>query len=246
MTATDRARAAIDAAAATATATLSSPAWAGYGGGAVGSGSGGYHQAAAPASRTAARASSWPDRGMEEVHKIDYQSWRRQGGSPPSSSSSPARAEAEAWQQHAQRYGSSPVRSEPSPDAAAGTRTGSLVASPPPPPPSPHTIANLHTSSTGGALEGPPSPLQSTRGEQPPERWHMPGTDGGGGGGGESCLRVHWVAVPEAVRARRVNRRRRRRGREEACSGGPAGSRGGVAGDRGDPAASAQVVARRR
>jgi hypothetical protein len=31
---------------------------------------------------------------------------------------------------------------------------------------------------------------------------------GGGGGGGESFLRVHWVAVPKALRARRVNRRR--------------------------------------
>jgi hypothetical protein len=29
-------------------------------------------------------------------------------------------------------------------------------------------------------------------------------------GGGESFLRVHWVAVPKALRARRVNRRRRR------------------------------------
>eukprot|EP01047_Picozoa_sp_COSAG01_P005412 COSAG01_NODE_184_length_22692_cov_155.762758_18_plen_111_part_00 len=32
------------------------------------------------------------------------------------------------------------------------------------------------------------------------------------GGEGESFLRVHWVAVPEALRARRVNRRRRRGG----------------------------------
>jgi hypothetical protein len=30
------------------------------------------------------------------------------------------------------------------------------------------------------------------------------------GGGGESVLRVHWVAVPKVLRARRVNRRRRR------------------------------------
>jgi hypothetical protein len=40
------------------------------------------------------------------------------------------------------------------------------------------------------------------------------GGGGGGGGGdddGESFLRVHWVAVPKATRARRVNRRRRRR-----------------------------------
>jgi hypothetical protein len=34
---------------------------------------------------------------------------------------------------------------------------------------------------------------------------------GGGGGGGESVLRVHWVAVPKVLRARRVNRRRPRR-----------------------------------
>ena len=32
------------------------------------------------------------------------------------------------------------------------------------------------------------------------------GRGGGGGDGGESFLRVHWVAVPEAMRARRVNR----------------------------------------
>jgi hypothetical protein len=32
-----------------------------------------------------------------------------------------------------------------------------------------------------------------------------------GGDGGESFLRVHWVAVPQALRARRANRRRRRR-----------------------------------
>jgi hypothetical protein len=35
------------------------------------------------------------------------------------------------------------------------------------------------------------------------------GGGGAGGDGGESFLRVHWVAVPKAVRARRVNRRRR-------------------------------------
>jgi hypothetical protein len=29
----------------------------------------------------------------------------------------------------------------------------------------------------------------------------------GGGGGGESFVRVHWVAVPQALRARRPNRR---------------------------------------
>eukprot|EP01047_Picozoa_sp_COSAG01_P023763 COSAG01_NODE_1447_length_10278_cov_47.625209_3_plen_198_part_00 len=44
-------------------------------------------------------------------------------------------------------------------------------------------------------------------------RWRCRG--GGawrGGGGGESFLRVHWVAVPEALRARRVNRCGCRRG----------------------------------
>jgi hypothetical protein len=34
------------------------------------------------------------------------------------------------------------------------------------------------------------------------------GGGGGGGGGGESFLRVHWVAVPKALRARRVNKQR--------------------------------------
>jgi hypothetical protein len=41
--------------------------------------------------------------------------------------------------------------------------------------------------------------------------WPRPGGGGGGGGGSESFLRVHWVAVSKALRARRVNRRRRRR-----------------------------------
>jgi hypothetical protein len=34
--------------------------------------------------------------------------------------------------------------------------------------------------------------------------------EGGAGGGGESCMCVHWVAVPEPLRARRVNRRQGR------------------------------------
>jgi hypothetical protein len=34
------------------------------------------------------------------------------------------------------------------------------------------------------------------------------GSHGGSSGGGESFMRVHWVAVPKALRARRVNRRR--------------------------------------
>jgi hypothetical protein len=36
------------------------------------------------------------------------------------------------------------------------------------------------------------------------------------GAGGESFLRVHWVAVPEALRARRLNRRQW----EDATRGG--------------------------
>jgi hypothetical protein len=43
---------------------------------------------------------------------------------------------------------------------------------------------------------------------------------GGGGGGGESFLRVHWVTVRKALRARRANRRRRRRAH---ASAGPIG-----------------------
>jgi hypothetical protein len=58
------------------------------------------------------------------------------------------------------------------------------------------------------------------------------GHGGGGGGGGEgesfACLtRVYWVAVPQAWRARRVNRRRRRRRRRSRAAG--AGGRAAVA-----------------
>jgi hypothetical protein len=46
-------------------------------------------------------------------------------------------------------------------------------------------------------------------------------TSGLGGSGGESFLRVDWVAVPEAMRARRLNKtavwRRRRRRRPAVC-----------------------------
>jgi hypothetical protein len=42
-----------------------------------------------------------------------------------------------------------------------------------------------------------------------------------GGGGGESFLRVHWVAVPKAMRARRVNRRRCRAGARGAAAAAP-------------------------
>jgi gamma-glutamyltranspeptidase/glutathione hydrolase len=43
-----------------------------------------------------------------------------------------------------------------------------------------------------------------------------PAAADGAAAGGESFLRVHWVAVPKASRARRVNRRRRRRRRAPA------------------------------
>jgi hypothetical protein len=47
----------------------------------------------------------------------------------------------------------------------------------------------------------------------------------GGGGEGESFHRVHWVAVPQALRARRVNRRRQRRRRRGGGGGGARGDR---------------------
>eukprot|EP01047_Picozoa_sp_COSAG01_P026762 COSAG01_NODE_1735_length_9365_cov_3.816318_11_plen_150_part_00 len=59
------------------------------------------------------------------------------------------------------------------------------------------------------------------------------GGGGGGGGGGESFLRVHWVAVPKAVRARRVNNRHCEaagravaRPRDAACAGAGGALRG--------------------
>jgi hypothetical protein len=56
----------------------------------------------------------------------------------------------------------------------------------------------------------PPSP----HGSRDDDPVHGQASQGGGAARarrGESFLRVHWVAVPEALRARRVNRRRRRR-----------------------------------
>jgi hypothetical protein len=49
-----------------------------------------------------------------------------------------------------------------------------------------------------------------------------------GGGGGESFMRVHWVAVPEVLRARRVNRRWRRRPRRRWPAAEGLGSRRGA------------------
>jgi hypothetical protein len=69
---------------------------------------------------------------------------------------------------------------------------------------------------------------------------HQRGTDGGGGG--ESFLRVDWVAVPETMRARRVNRRRRRRRRRETA----AASAGGRGRRRRALAAAAVCVCARR
>jgi hypothetical protein len=70
---------------------------------------------------------------------------------------------------------------------------------------------------------------QLTRQETRPAKPHAQGAGGsGGGGGGESFPRVDWVAVPQALRARRVNRRRRRGARGVAAGQlarrGPAGA----------------------
>eukprot|EP01047_Picozoa_sp_COSAG01_P033798 COSAG01_NODE_2504_length_7555_cov_3.189646_7_plen_198_part_00 len=62
------------------------------------------------------------------------------------------------------------------------------------------------------------------------------GGGGGGGGGGESFLRVHWVAVPKALRARRASRSRRRRRRPPPARQGAAHA-GGWAGGAPDPGA---------
>jgi hypothetical protein len=56
------------------------------------------------------------------------------------------------------------------------------------------------------------------------------GGSGGGGGGGECFLRVPWVAVPEALRARRVNSRRWWRGGRAGAAGGSGGRTGRYAG----------------
>jgi hypothetical protein len=74
---------------------------------------------------------------------------------------------------------------------------------------------------------------------------HHPG-GGGGGGGGESFLRVHRVAVPKAMRARRANRRRRRRRRGGAVLAGAGGGAQRSPGSGADAAARLPARARAR
>eukprot|EP01047_Picozoa_sp_COSAG01_P028333 COSAG01_NODE_1900_length_8964_cov_121.219177_3_plen_169_part_00 len=94
----------------------------------------------------------------------------------------------------------------------------------------------LHNSAAAAAVPSEVFDIHATAPERPPVPSDtsveaLPATDveggggGGGGGGGECFLRVHWVAVPEALRARRANRRGRRRRR-----GGRAGAAGGSGG----------------
>jgi hypothetical protein len=73
----------------------------------------------------------------------------------------------------------------------------------------------------------------------------------GGGGGGESFLRVHRVAVPEAMRARRVSRRRQLGAVARPGCPGAAAARGAVRGrarpgGRGRPDRRRDGAARRR
>jgi hypothetical protein len=110
------------------------------------------------------------------------------------------------------------------PPPAAATRAGGASE------PSTELVAASAASSSdlpeGGAVPMPDQGLllpAATPEPEPecaePAREAVPtlphGSGGGGGGGGESFLRVHWVAVPQAWRARRVNRWRWRRRRRQ-------------------------------
>jgi|EP01047_Picozoa_sp_COSAG01_P014516 hypothetical protein len=72
-----------------------------------------------------------------------------------------------------------------------------------------------HRAPKAGAVRGALQPSRTKKQHAAPG-----GSGGGGGGGGESFLRVHWVAVPQASCARRVNRRRPERARSAAAGGG--------------------------
>jgi hypothetical protein len=73
----------------------------------------------------------------------------------------------------------------------------------------------LHGASRGSAAQS----LEGEEEEEEAERTVR-------GGGGESFLCVHWVAVPKATRARRVNRRRWRRRRRRVGARGREQRRG--------------------
>jgi hypothetical protein len=84
------------------------------------------------------------------------------------------------------------------------TLSYSAFAAPPPPPPHCGVKGAAATDDDGATADA------GAGGASAP---HGRADDDGGGGGGESFTRLYWVAVPEAFRARRVNRRRRRRRR---------------------------------
>jgi hypothetical protein len=71
----------------------------------------------------------------------------------------------------------------------------------------------------GGAGGGAGVAARHLGAEAGAKRWLC---EPGPAAGGESFLRVYWVAVPEAVRARRVNRRARPGSRRRRCWGGGA------------------------
>eukprot|EP01047_Picozoa_sp_COSAG01_P041719 COSAG01_NODE_3596_length_5895_cov_13.108351_5_plen_151_part_00 len=99
----------------------------------------------------------------------------------------------------------------------------------------------LHNSAAAAAVPSEIFDIHATAPERPPVPSDtgpsveaLPATDveggGGGGGGGECFMRVRWVAVPEALRARRANSRRRWRGGRAGAAGGSGGRAGGYAG----------------
>jgi hypothetical protein len=103
--------------------------------------------------------------------------------------------------------------------------------------PAPAKLATLYCQGGDGGSTQPEPPGRSsgvTRGSDQQQPWSISaciaafggvtaatltdggdGDHGGGGGKGESFLRVDWVAVPQALRARRVNRGRQRRRRRQ-------------------------------
>jgi hypothetical protein len=96
----------------------------------------------------------------------------------------------------------------PCPVDADTTQAQAAQQTPPPGPTRSKQRAEVFTTFAAGKAMSDVAAVHSMLSVGKRWRTFRPAGGDGGGGGGESFLRVHWVAVPKALRARRVNRRR--------------------------------------
>eukprot|EP01049_Picozoa_sp_SAG25_P013213 SAG25_NODE_1985_length_2059_cov_2.356633_1_plen_144_part_00 len=95
----------------------------------------------------------------------------------------------------------------PCPVDADTTQAQAAQQTPPPGPTRSKQRAEVFTTFAAGKAMSDVAAVHSMLSVGKRWRTFRPAGGGGGGGGGVSFVRVHWDAVPKALRARRVNRR---------------------------------------